>query len=457
MTPSSKMNHSKKICIIGGGCAGLSAAVYLDSLRHQVHLIEKKPVLGGRTYSFKDRITQTWVDNGQHLLMGAYHNTIEFLSMIGSKNFLSPQPRLEVPLFDKNNQLQWLKALPLPGALGLISAIGRLSHLSLREKWAFVTLGLELQKIKKNRPHGPLSVSCEEWLIRLGQSEKVRAFFWEPLILATLNDNPKKASAKLLAEVMIRGFMGSSADSRLIIPTGHLNEVLCDPARNYLTKRGHRVETAAPVSTLQLLDGQVQCIELQNGHKIFADAYVAAVPPAALARMIPDGFVKSLPWFSDLSVFEGAPIISINLWFDREIMPYRFAGTSHKKIHWYFNRTRCHDAKDGQHHHVIGVVSGAHDWLESSKQEILEHVLEELKCLYPIAKEAKLQHSLINKEREATLSLPPEVDALRPGVQSPLPNLWIAGDWIQTALPCTIESAVTSGKMVAEAFQKSLL
>ncbi len=451
---SSVTSHSKKkVCIIGGGFAGLAAAVFLDAHDFQVTLLERKPILGGRAYSFQDKKTDTWVDNGQHLLIGAYHETLKFLENIGATHTLSFQKKTSVPLVSEKGIESCFEATSLPSPLNFLFGLLKMKIFSLKEKWNFLKLGQELRRLKKGFPKISLDQTVEEWLTSLNQSLSTRTNFWDPLTLATLNDDPKVAGASMLAAVLTKGFMGSKNDSRLIFPRSPLNDLLSNPARAYLEMRGHTLLTSTSVKKIHILDGQVQSIELDAGEIQKADLYISAVPFSSLLRMIPEGFVDSTDYFGNLKKLKCSPIISINFWFDYDVLPKKFVGVAGTQVHWYFNKNKIYNETHPPYH-IMGVISGAYALVEKSREEILKIALEEFYRLFPEAQKAKLIHSLVNKEREATLSPTAESESLRPSQKSPFSNFYVIGDWTKTGLPATIESAVLSARLAVDQIEK---
>ena len=441
-------HHVQTVCIIGGGFAGLAAAVFLDNLGFEVSLFEKKPVLGGRTYSFRDKKTGDWVDNGQHLLIGAYHETLKLLGNIGATRHLKIPQKTEVALIsDQNKPLTFtLPRLPVP--FNLMVSFLRMNCFTWSDRFHFLKMGLELHKTAP-------SETVLEWLKRHKQSGKAICNFWEPLTYATLNDDPSVAEAAMLKVVLTKGFLSSPADSRMVLAVSHLNDLLAKPALTYLTLRGQKIKTGVGITKIHLLDGKVQGVELEDGEMIKSDIYISAVPFASLLRLIPEGFIDSIPYFGNLKKLSSAPIVSINLWFDRDVIPHDFVGAAGKKVHWYFNKNRIY-GKDESPFHVMGVISGAYNLNDSSKEEIQKIVLAEMKELFPKMQEAILVHSLINKEREATLSPKVGSDECRPTQQSPFENFFVIGDWTNTGLPATIESAVVSAKLAVNLIQTRL-
>lgn len=458
-------HKNKTACIAGGGFAGLSAAVFLDSLGFKVSLFEKKPILGGRTYAFRDKKTDMWVDNGQHLLIGAYHETLKFLENIGVTRHLYTQQQTDVPLISDKKRVEHFRMNRLPPPLNFLLALARMKMFSFKEKWSFIKMGRELKRLKNGSPTFPLDQTVKEWLIGLGQSENVRTNFWDPLTLATLNDLPDLANARMLSMVLIKSFLGLPRDSRLIFPKSHLNDLVANPARAYLELRGHRLLTGLAVKKIHILDEKVQGFELESGELVKADYYLSAVPPQGLLRIIPQRYIDCEPYFGKITQLKSSPIISINLWFDKDVLPYPFVGVANAKVHWYFNKNRLYNETHPPYHYM-GVISGAYALVDQPlgdppkgdvpRDEIIKMALAEFHEFFPESLKATLIHSLVNKEREATLSPRVGSETCRPLQKSPFDNFFVIGDWTNTGYPATIESAVLSARMAANAIQQQI-
>ncbi|EKD41217.1 MAG: phytoene/squalene synthetase fused to flavin containing amine oxidoreductase [uncultured bacterium] len=436
-------SERKSVCIIGGGIAGLASAVFLDAYGYKITLIERKPVLGGRTFSFKDKITGFEIDNGQHLLMGAYHETLRLLDMIGSRSQILIPAKNRVPLINQMGEMDYFHIPQLPQPFNVLIAFLRLNCFSWKDK-------LNLFKIKKAlKNHNPqkfLKSTVKQWLILMDQSEDAIINFWTPLTLATLNESVDVASAHHLLTVLQKGLLGGAFDSQFLIPKKSLNALIGNPAQTYLEMRGHKIIKSTSALHLHVLDNIVRELECSNGEKIKTDYFVSALPPRGLLKIIPKGFVDSLTYFSGIKKLKFSPIISVNLWFDQNFIPELFVGASSTKTHWFFNKNRISDIQ-GPPYHYVGVLSAAYDLLETPGHVIKEMVLNDLYKLFPEGKKAKLLHSLVGKEREATICHSTETETYRPFQQSPFENFFVTGDWTQTYLPATIESAALSAKI----------
>ncbi len=436
------MNNAKKVIVIGGGFAGLSAATSLASRGFQVTVLEGRQVLGGRAYSFKDGQTGDSVDNGQHLFMGCYRETQVFLERIGALDNLHFQPNLSVDFIGDRSRHSRLFCWPLPSPFHLLSGLMSLSTLSWVDRFRLLYVQRALRKAVSD-PQGLENMTVDQWLRKCHQSDRARRHLWDLIAIATLNENPSIASAAPFVTVLAQAFFERRRASRLGLSAVGLSDLYVVAAQQYLEQHGSQVWVKSPVAQLEIQNGRVGSVLLRDGTRIEADWFVSAVSANAFLKMIPKEWHDREPVFQRISQLQFSPIISIHLWFDREISQSAFAGLLDTQVQWFFNKAKIH--KDGKKGAVSLVISGAHAFIEWADKRLLTLALEELKRLFPRAREANLLRSLVIKEHQATLSPTPGSEALRPPCQSPIENFLIAGDWTRTGLPATIESACLSG------------
>ncbi len=438
------------VLIIGGGLAGLAAGVALAEAGRGVRLLEQKPYLGGRARSFRDAATGSVVDNGQHLIMGCYHSTLQFLHTIGTSQTIAFEPQLRVNFLDPNQKVTELRCPFLPAPWHLLAGIFLSNSFSFREKFDVVRMGRALRSVDDGadtlRKTGRLTV--EEWLSGLGQSEGLRRNFWDLFCIAAMNEDPRIASALIFERVLRLALFNSPADSRLGIPRKGLSECYTDAAVKAITDRGGQVELRRDVRALLLSDGACRGVRLADGTVIEGQTVLSAVPWHVLPGLLPADAVKAEPAFSRLLKLRPAPIISLYLWFDRPVTDLEFVGLRGTTIQWLFNKGKILGTGEP---YVSLVLSGAHDHVARSKDDLRDMALKELRTLLPGMRDARLRHSLVIKERFATFSPCVGVDALRPSAVTPVCGLYLAGDWTDTGLPATIEGAVRSGYAAAQA------
>jgi zeta-carotene desaturase len=443
------VNHqssmSRDVLIVGGGFAGLAAGVALAGAGRRVHLLEQAPHLGGRARSFRDPTTGSVVDNGQHLFMGCYHATLRFLETIGTLGRVRFQPQLSVRFLDRDGRLTALECPHLPSPWHVLLGVLRSGSFSLREKFEVLRLGRAL-KSALAAADGARGLTVSEWLSRLGQSRNLQRNFWDLLCIAALNEDPRLAAATLFERVLRLALFSSPADSRLGIAQVGLSDCYTNAAADYIRAQGGRVECRRSVRGLLISEGQCRGVRLAGGEEIETETLLSAVPWVQLARLLPDDLLRSEPFFAGLLALRPAPIISINLWFDRPVTELEFVGLRGTTIQWLFNKGKILGSGEN---YISLVLSGAHEHVVRSKEELLDMATGDLKALLPTARGAKLLHSLVIKERVATFSPSCDAEPLRPPARTPVRGLYLAGDWTATGLPATIEGAVRSGYTAA--------
>lgn len=428
--------------IIGGGFAGLAAGVELSDRGYSVELLERRNRLGGRAYSLIDSKTGDTIDNGQHLFMRCYRATVAFLEKIGCLDRLKFQDRLRVDFLDRENGFIAFECANFFPPLHILAGLFRMKGLTAGDKLRALKLGNAIRS-----GNGNLRLTVSDWLARLNQSENINERFWNPFAIATLNESPDTASAKMLKVVLKEAFLGSRQDSCIGISSVGLSDLYTDGARSYIEARGGNLHISAQVAKLVIENGQVRAVELKSGERIEADYFISAVPHTAFLEIIPEEMRRKE--FANLERLSSSPILSINLWFDRPVIDRAFVGLIGTKVQWLFNKDLIvRDSKASNH--LALIISAARGFVDMTKDELVDMALSELRDILPASRAAQLMHSQIVKEREATLAHTVESDSLRPGTRTSLPNLMIAGDWIDTGLPATIESAVLSGNAAAD-------
>jgi squalene-associated FAD-dependent desaturase len=436
------------VVIIGGGLSGLAAGVALADAGMEVRLLERRGHLGGRAYSFLDPSTGCVVDNGQHLFMGCYRETISFLGKIGCRDRLEFQDRLRVDFIDRDGPVAF-RCPSLPAPLHLLAGLARMRGLRLSDKLRALGLG---RAIRASNDDLADHLTVDEWLASLHQSERMNQRFLHPLSIATLNDSPDIASARMLSVVLRQAFGGSRSDSCIGISRVGLSDLYTDAARRHIESRGGEVRIGSSVQRLAIENRRAVWAELKNGERVEGDYFISATPHRAFLDMLPEDM--RCGEFSSLSRLDLSPIVSINLWFDLPVFDRQFAGVLGARIQWLFNKDLI--VKGGATaNHLAVIISAARKFVDCAKSELVAMALEDLRELIPSARDARVIHSLIVKEREATLSHTVESDSLRPKARTSIANLLLAGDWTDTGLPATIESAVLSGHTAAREITRS--
>jgi squalene-associated FAD-dependent desaturase len=446
------------VIVIGGGFAGTTAAVRLTEQGCRVTLIEARSRLGGRVQSLSDTFTGETIDNGQHLMMGCYEAALRLLDTLGTTHLLRRQKALRVsfaepPNTQTLNTFFALDASLLPGKLGMALGMMRLQGLSWQEKWCLVRFATRLQLNLVQAD----SKTAQALLREEKQSERVITRLWEPIILATLNTSVAESSATLFAAVMRLAFFGGAEASQMLLATTGLDEVL-STAEAWLEKRGSRFMTGL-VSEILVENSLVCGVRLKNGEEFRADAVVSAVPVHSLLKLLPDA-MRSTPDFMNFSEFSTSPILSVYLWFDQEFVEQDFIALLGTTVQWVFNRRKICVAETSLVErfpsHLSLTISAAQSLTGASQQEIIDVCLADLRAVFPKARTATLLHARVIREKNATPLFTPTNGGNRPNAQTALQGLFLAGDWTNTGLPATIESAARSGEIAATQVWASL-
>lgn len=425
--------RNKSITVIGGGLAGLSAAVFLAEKGFNINLFEASPRLGGRVYSFFDKSCGLKLDNGQHILASWYKNTFEYLRFIGSYEKLKFQKQLEIMFADSSGRKYKLKAAKLPPPLHLAGGIMKYSALGIKDKLAVLRM---VNFIKKNIiSESELKESNTDRLFVLSrQTNKAIDYFWKPFIIAVFNAEPKNTSAFMFAEMISTGFI-KKGGAELVLPNGFLSDIFIEPAVKFLENSSANIKTNNGISEIKFKDNAVTSIIAKDNTVIKSDFYISAVPFFNFNKLFNDEFLTG-----QNIILKSSPIVNIHLKFDKDIdslFTQGFAGLLGTQSQWVFRVTKDQ---------LCVVISSAAATAEMTKEDIIDLAVNELKKCIPEFKSLKVTSARVLKEMRATFV--PDKDSLngRPESKTSVTNLFLAGDWTNTGLPATIEGAVKSGK-----------
>ena len=435
----------KSAIIIGGGFAGLAAGVALARKKTPLTLLEQRRILGGRAYSIPDGQSGEWVDNGQHAFLAAFKETRRFLSDLGTDSLVRYQERFRICMIEPGGRKILVQGLPLPSPLHLGLGILLSTGLSWSHRIHLLRAGISIGLTQSL----PTNMTVCQWLDAMRQPESLRKRWWYPLSTAALNEQPEKASAGMFLNVLKLAFFGRAKDSSFGIMTVSLGDLYTDQAKNIILSNKGTVNLNAGVRRIHIHDQRVTGVELLNGSQLQADCYISSVPPWVLKRLLPRKLTENGAPFSFLDRFSESPILSVHLWFDRNVMEEDFIGLVDSPIHWVFNKSQLWQEGKSKSGALACVVSGAYDLIDRPREELIALTLSELKRFLPNIDQAKLQHSRLIKERHATYSCTPMAEISRPDQKTPISNLFLAGDWTRTGLPPTIEGAVKSGHRCA--------
>ena len=437
------------VVIVGGGLSGLAAAVHLSSRRIPVLLLEQRKFPGGRAYSFVDDSTGTVIDNGQHVLIAGYKRTMEFLGMIGTRDRLRVQGVPEFVFHHPDRGFCSFRLPLLPSPLHLLCGIVTTDLFSAVDKLRLLRAGAALRSFRAGAA-GTMTVDV--WLDSLGQSAETKRSFWEPLAVAIMNERINVASALVFIRALRTAFLSGARGAALAIPTVGLSDLYVEPARAFIERRGGVLRCGADV-TGSVVDGEnVACVLLKEGEMIPCSALILAVPSYRAASLLPAALRES-GYMATAATIPLSPIVSVHLWFEKDVMPQETLGVIGRRVQWVFNRRTIGHENGPENEkrrggHISAVISAAHAFVEMGNDELTRIVLEDLESIYgPNA--GRATHAVVIRERRATFSCTPEVERIRPGCVTPVHNLFIAGDWTDTGYPATIEGAIMSGERCA--------
>ncbi len=435
------------VIVIGGGLSGLAAAIKLSLSGAKVVLIEQKTVLGGRTYSFTDPNTGDVVDNGQHILVGAYHNTLKYLDLIGTKHYLKRQTKPHLYFHHPQKGLHTFEISNFPKPFDITAAMLSYKILSFRDRNKLLRVGLELKRWNEQLERKLSLLSVESWLDSLNQSEETKQCFWYPIVISVMNENPNLASALLFARSLKNTFLAKKSDADVLIPTVGQTKLYVEEGVDLLRKNKGEVITNAKVKSIIVSDGTA--LGVDAGKKIKSKYVISSVPYYNVPQLIPKGYLNNT-MSNELNIFESSPIVSINLWFDRKVMDIEFVGLINRNLQWIFNRRRITGDATKPENYISAVISGARDEIHLRKDELVRMAVGELREVFPECRQAHLTNSIVIKEKRATYSATNEVESIRPNPETSIKNFYLAGDWTNTGLPATIEGAIQSGFRCAE-------
>ena len=395
-----------------------------------VQLLEASPKLGGRAYSFLDNKTNTVLDNGQHILMGCYKETLNFLKLIGADKNLLYQDKLEINFVKENYNLVPLKSAPLFYPLKLLFGVLKFKAISFANRLKLLKVILKLpfySTIRLSR------MTVYDWLVKEGQDEQVMETFWKILAIGALNTNIKNASAKMFVDILKEIFLNGNFAATIILPKYGLSETYCNPAKSFIERNGGSINLSSQVTELICSDTNIEKVVTREKVYDDFDFVISAIPHFALEKITTDeSIIKKL----GLSY---SSIISIHIWLKENHLTKNFYGLVGSPVHWIFNKGT----------HINLVISDADHLIKKDDEELFEMVCSELKKYVTLDKDIVTGYKVI-KEKRATFVPSNEIIDKRPSQQTAIKNFILAGDWVDTGLPATIESAVKSGKVATD-------
>ncbi len=441
---------AEPILIVGAGFAGLSAAAALADGGRKVIVLDARAQPGGRATAFAERETGELVDNGQHVLFGCYRATFEFLRRIGAMDHVRFQSSLSVPYIDRSGGRSMLRCPALPSPLHLLAGVLDWDAMPWGDRLAAIKLAGPLRRARRElKQTGAVTAdpagTVSQWLDAHGQRRKLRAWLWEPLAVAALNQSPDEASASPFVRVLAEMFGRDPAAASIVVPGRPLHQMYAEPARRFIEARGGEVRLNA-LARLAIEHGRVRGVDVR-GERIETSTVLSTVPWFDLKRLFAGAPPSSLaPAVASAAAMDSMPIVTVNLWYDRRVMDEAFVGLPGREMQWVFDKRF---AFGGDTSHLSLISSGAVRLAKMGNAELIALADREMREALPGARDARLTRATAIREKQATFSLAPGQPS-RPGTRTAVPGLYLAGDWIDTGLPGTIESAVVSGHRAAD-------
>jgi squalene-associated FAD-dependent desaturase len=436
------------VLVLGGGLAGLAAALRLGEQGFAVTVLESRQRLGGRAGSFTDPVSGQLIDACQHVSMGCCTAFAHFARATGIAHLIEPQPTLYFMTPDR--RVSRFRADPLPAPLHLARAFLQLHTLSLAEKLRIA------QGLRRLQATSPAELAADppfvDWLARVGQPRRAVERFWGLVLVSALNETVERVGLRYAHQVFTEGFLGSRRAFEVHLPRVPLGRLYGAELQRAFDRLGVRVLLNHAVRRIELVGGAVQGVCLRDGQTLRADGYVAALPFARLLEVLPEQAVNEQPQFARLRHLRVAPITSVHVWYDRPITRLPHVVLVDCLGHWLFNRGELAAGE----HYVQVVVSAARHLREQGHDQSQQQILAELARLFPGARQARVLRARTITETAATFCPVPGVDHDRPPQATPYRNLTLAGDYTRTGWPATMEGAVRSGYLAADALAHSL-
>ena len=449
----SSPQNSKSAAVLGGGVAGMSAACALAEAGLRVQLVERRGYLGGRASSYLHPGVNEVIDNCQHVLFGCCTNLIGFYRRIGAANRIHWTS--EMTMIEPGGRCSQLgpsklAGVELPPPLHGLPKLLAAHAFSLTDKIALSRAFSALMR--------PVPASSREslgaWLRRHGQTRGAIERFWRLVIASALNADLDSIALPYAAKVIRELFMNSAFAGSMGMSTVPLSELYAGVAP-FIESRGGSLRLNTFLEGAEWDESSAQWSIRTRASEIVSDYLVIALPFEATAQLLsqmPEATGKS-ELKRQIEQHEHWPICSVHLWFDREITDLEHAVLLDREIHWLYNQSRLQHRKG---HYVELVVSATRAFAALSRENAIRQSLAELSEFFPAVSSAKLEKAALVKEVRATFGVPPGIDEWRPHAVSPWPNCFLAGDWVATGWPSTMESAARSGHLAAEALTASL-
>ncbi|MFO7445085.1 MAG: hydroxysqualene dehydroxylase HpnE, partial [Ignavibacteriaceae bacterium] len=399
-----------KVIILGGGFAGLTAAAYLVKSGFKVEVIESSGKVGGRAYSIVDKDTNSVIDNGQHILMGCYRETLDFLKLIGAENNFIFQDKLKVNFVKEDFHTYPLKAVTSFYPFNLLFGLLNYQAISFNDRLLLLKVFLKLNLYSSRDLE---KKSIVEWLDEENQTEGIKKAFWEILAVGALNTNITKASAKIFVDILKQIFLKGNKAATIVLPAGGLSESYCNNAERYISQNGGEIKYSETVQALRTNGMKIISVTTSQREIKDFDYVVSALPLYAVNKILPESHTIILP------SLEYSSILSVHIWLKENRLKENFYGFINSPVQWVFNHGN----------HITIVISDADYLMDKSKEDIFDIVSAETYKYLKIPCDDILSYKVI-KEKRATFIPSNKILHNRPSTETPYRNFFLAGDWV---------------------------
>jgi squalene-associated FAD-dependent desaturase len=433
------------VAVVGGGLAGIVAALDCAAAGAHVTLVEVRRRLGGAAYSFERDGLQ--MDNGQHVFLRCCSAYRALLERLGSSHLVSIQERLEIPVLSPGRAPARIRRSSLRAPLHLAGALARYPRLSIAERFAAARAALALSRLDQSDPALERQ-TFGAWLAAHGQDEHAVSALWDLIALPTLNVPAAEASLALAAFVFRTGLLAGASAGDIGFHVATLQQILGDPARRALEQAGVELRLGWRAERLARADGGYELGGRAGGEEqtIHAEAAVVAVPHDRAGALLEPllGAEAGAP-----GQLRSSPIVNLHVVYDRPVLDEPFAAGVDTPVQYLFDRSRAAGAPDGCQYLAVS-LSGAAEEMQCSVEQLRERYLPAMRELLPAAGEARVERFQVTREHAATFLAAPGVAELRLSQRTSLPGLALAGAWTDTGWPATLEGAVLSGHAAAQ-------
>ena len=431
--------------VVGGGVAGITAAVCLADAGVRVTLVEKRHMLGGRASSFYDHLTGEPVDAVQHGTMRCCTQLAWLLDRLGVHSQIR---YLETIHFvDREGRHSTLRGAWLPAPVHAAPSFLRLRFLSLADKAA---LGRAFLAVLRAGPDTKWEdVSVADWAERAKIPETAVRRYLEPVLVSACNDALQRISCRYAFMVFREGFLANPKAYHFGIPRVPLGTLYTEPTVRYLEDRGGEVLLRTTVRQIAI-GGARRCVLLADGRNLSPDIVVCATPWHQVEGLLGPEVTAGCKYFERMAALEHSPIVGVHVWLDRPVEMPHCVALLERRTDWVFNKTLNFDRPRSENAYLSMVISADRDLADMPREQVFALVMEEVRAALPQTRDAEVLRWFVAKERLATFSPLPGVSTLRPDQRSPIEGLYLAGEWTDTGWPSTMESAARSGALAAE-------